>query len=190
MSAGETPGTISVSGGGFGSDWRVASRASGPFWPHAATSRHVSARVVDRPRLLVATTLDLPAAHVMHRILSIVSSPPRIFDELSDAEYDRRTRAVFAAIEATIDRFLEDDVIDIDASRTGGLLELAFPGGSKIVVNTQPPLHELWLAAQGGGFHFRAAAGQWIDGRDDREFFATLSDCASAQAGRPLRFAP
>jgi CyaY protein len=117
-----------------------------------------------------------------------VSTAPTIFEDLSDAEYERRTRAVFAAIEAIADRLLQDDVIDIDASRTGGLLELAFPDGSKIVVNTQPPLHELWLAAQAGGYHFRPSAGRWIDGRDGGEFFDVLSTCASRQGGRPLRF--
>ena len=119
-----------------------------------------------------------------------MSTVPAPADELSDAEYEQRTRAVLAAVEAAADRFLQDDVIDIDASRTGGLLELAFPNGSKIVVNTQPPLQELWLAALSGGFHFRSVAGRWIDGRDSREFFDVLSACASAQAGRPLRFAP
>jgi len=80
-------------------------------------------------------------------------------------------------------------VIDIDTSRTGGLLELAFPNGSKVVLNTQPPLHELWLAAGAGGFHFRTVGERWID-REGRELFEVLSECASAQAGRPLRFAP
>jgi CyaY protein len=119
-----------------------------------------------------------------------VSSPPPVFEALTDAEYDRRTRAVLAAVEAAADRLLQEDVIDIDANRTGGLLELAFPNGSKIVVNTQPPLHELWLAAQSGGYHFRLSAGRWIDGRDGREFFDVLSTCASAQGGRSLRFEP
>ncbi len=115
---------------------------------------------------------------------------PPDFEQLSDAEYDRRTRDVFAAVEATIDRWLEEDVIDIDGSRTGGLLELAFPNGSKIVLNTQPPLHELWLAAQSGGFHFKAAGGVWVDSREGGEFFERLSACASEQGGRALRFAP
>ncbi len=117
-----------------------------------------------------------------------MSSPPPVFEDLTDAEYDRRTGAVLAAVEAATDRLLQSDVIDIDASRTGGLLELGFPNGSKIVVNTQPPLHELWLAAQSGGYHFRASGGRWIDGRDGREFFDVLSTCASMQGGRPLRF--
>ncbi len=118
-----------------------------------------------------------------------MSTLPAQADPLSAADYEARTRKVLAAIEATADRFLQEDVVDIDAGRTGGLLELAFPNGSKIVVNTQPPLQELWLAAQSGGFHFRSVAGRWTD-RDGGELFDVLSACASAQAGRPLRFEP
>ena len=121
--------------------------------------------------------------------LSTVTSAPLRHDDLSDAEYDRRAREVLAAVEAASDRFLQDEVIDIDTSRTGGLLELAFPNGSKVVLNTQPPLHELWLAAGAGGFHFRAVGDRWID-REGRELFDVLSECASTQAGTQLRFAP
>jgi CyaY protein len=108
--------------------------------------------------------------------------------ELSDAQYHAATSDVLAGIEATVDRLLQDDVIDIDASRTGGLLELSFPNGSKVVINTQPPLHELWLAARSGGFHFKPFAGCWRDTRDGRDFFEVLSACATEQAGRPLVF--
>lgn len=109
-------------------------------------------------------------------------------EQLSDADYDSRALAALAAVEATVDRLLDDDVIDIDASRTGGLLELRFPSGGTIVINTQPPLHELWLASPSGGFHFRASGGHWIDGRDGGEFFAVLSACASELGGKDLRF--
>ena len=107
---------------------------------------------------------------------------------LSDAEYQRETSALLARIEATADRWLQDDVIDIDTHRTGGLLELSFPNGSKIIVNTQPPLHEVWLAARGGGFHYRWAEGHWRDTRDGSEFIAALSQHASTQGGKPLLF--
>lgn len=107
---------------------------------------------------------------------------------LTDAEYHRLTATVLARIESTIDRWLQDDVIDIDGQRTGGLLELAFPDGSVVVVNTQPPLHELWLASRGGGYHFTHVDGEWRDTRDSGEFFARLSAAASAQAGQPLTF--
>lgn len=107
---------------------------------------------------------------------------------LSDAQYHAATSAVLAHIEATVDRWLQEDVVDIDTSRTGGLLELSFGNGSKIVVNTQPPLHELWLAARSGGYHYKHDAGRWRDTRDGRDFFEMLSECASEQAGRALRF--
>jgi CyaY protein len=108
---------------------------------------------------------------------------------LTDTEYEDLSRKALASIEATVDRLLQGDVIDIDAQRTGGLLELRFPSGSTIVVNTQPPLHELWLAARGGGFHFKHVGSRWID-REGQEFFAVLSRCASEQAGQPLEFSP
>jgi len=109
----------------------------------------------------------------------------------TDAEYHQRASAVLAAIEHQVDRWLDQDVIDIDSHRTGGLLELALPNGSKLIINTQPPLHELWLAAKAGGFHFRLQPdGRWLDTRDGADFFQRLSEQASAQAGRPLAFAP
>jgi CyaY protein len=91
-------------------------------------------------------------------------------------------------VESTLDAWLQDDVIDIDAQRSGGLLELSLPGGSKIVINTQPPLQEIWLAARAGGYHFRHAEGAWRDTKDGVEFFERLSREASAQAGKSLRF--
>ena len=90
---------------------------------------------------------------------------------LSDAEYHAKSSAV----------------IDIDAHRTGGLLELVFPNGSKIVLNTQPPLHEVWMAARAGGYHFKFVDGLWRD-REGREFFELLSVCATQQGGKPLAF--
>jgi CyaY protein len=86
----------------------------------------------------------------------------------------RQGRCVLSHIEVTFDRWLQEDVVDIDASRTGGLLELSFPNGSKIVINTQPPLHELWLAARSGGYPLQAMRCRWRDTRDGREFFGAV----------------
>lgn len=107
---------------------------------------------------------------------------------LSDADYNAQTRALLDGIEATVDGWLDADVVDIDSHRSGGLLELSFPNGSKIVINTQPPLQELWLAARGGGFHFRHVDGAWLDTKTSVAFHALLSREASAQAGQALSF--
>lgn len=120
---------------------------------------------------------------------SPLAHPAPAATALSDAEYQTRTRAVLDAIEAQVDQWLDSDWIDIDTHRSGGLLELSFPDRSKIIINTQAPLQELWLAAKAGGFHYRFVAGQWLDTRDASEFLAHLSQLASAQAGKALNFA-
>ena len=119
--------------------------------------------------------------------MSTVPAPPAP-STLSDADYRRETDTLLARIEATTDRWLDEDVVDIDTQRTGGLLELSFADGSKIVVNTQPPLHEVWLAARAGGYHYKWVQGRWLDTRDGSELLAALSRHASAQAGKALQF--
>jgi CyaY protein len=107
---------------------------------------------------------------------------------LSDAQYHVESHKLLSHIESLTDRWLQDDLIDIDTHRTGGLLEMSFPNGSKIIVNTQPPLHEVWLAARGGGYHYRWLDGAWRDTRDGSDFITELSKHASAQGGLTLKF--
>ena len=109
---------------------------------------------------------------------------------LHDTEYQAAAERALAAIERQCDDWLQQGVIDIDTNRAGSLVELEFPGGSKIVVNKQPPLREIWLAARNGGFHFKLVDGAWRDTRDGVEFFERLSEEASRQGGRTLHFVP
>ena len=108
---------------------------------------------------------------------------------LSDAQYHDAIQAVLTRIETTVDQWLESDTADIDTARSGGMLTLTLPNRSQLIVNAQPPLQELWLAAKRGGFHFRHEAnGRWLDTRSGEEFFALLSACASEQASLSLSF--
>jgi len=108
---------------------------------------------------------------------------------LTDAQYHEVISATLARIEKTVDTWLQDDVVDIDAARTGGMLTLSLPDRSQLIVNAQPPLQELWLAARRGGFHFKLdAQGAWRDTRSGEEFFSLLSACAAEQARQPLTF--
>ena len=162
-----------------------------PFWPHPvsadeaiATTRVPSSnRLVARsdPATLIFRFESIPA-------ILLTMSRTTVDNRLSDADYQRLTNEVLGAIEAAADRWLQDDVIDIDTHRTGGLLELSFPNGSKLIVNTQPPLQEIWLAARAGGYHYRFAAGRWVDTRDGGDFWENLSAQASSQGGRTLNF--
>jgi CyaY protein len=80
--------------------------------------------------------------------------------------------------------------LDIECSFSGNVLEIEFiDQGSKIIVNSQAPMQEIWVAAKSGGFHFKRRDNQWVDTRDDTELFAALSRIASAQAGKAITLA-
>ena len=105
---------------------------------------------------------------------------------MSDSEYLTRAEAVLAAIE----RSLDDTDADIEFERSGNVLTLEFENGTKIIVNLQPPMQEIWIAAKSGGYHFRFVDGEWRDTRNGSEFYAALSEYATQQAGEPVQFAP
>ncbi|WP_261538140.1 iron donor protein CyaY [Burkholderia multivorans] len=106
---------------------------------------------------------------------------------MSDTEYLTRAEAVLAAVERTVDAANDGDH-DIDLERNGSVLTLTFENGSKIIVNLQPPMKEVWIAAKAGGFHYRYVDGAWRDTRTGTEFFAALSEYSTQQAGLPITF--
>lgn len=107
---------------------------------------------------------------------------------MTDPEFMDRAEAVLHAIEQCCDRINDETDADIDNQRVGGMITLTFRNRSQIVVNLQKPLHEIWLAAKAGGYHYKFDSSQWRDTKDAGEFFANLSQRASEQAGQPLRF--
>lgn len=107
---------------------------------------------------------------------------------MTDPEFMDRAERLLAAVEASCDRINEESDADLDNQRVGGMVTLAFRNGSQIVVNLQKPLHEVWLAAQSGGYHYRFDGARWMDTKGDGEFFAALSRDASRQAGQALSF--
>lgn len=107
---------------------------------------------------------------------------------MTDPEFMDCAEAVLESIEACCDRINEQTEADIDNQRVGGMVTLQFSNGSQIVVNLQKPLHEIWLAARAGGFHYRYDGSHWQDTKGQGEFFARLSSEASAQSGLALEF--
>ena len=68
------------------------------------------------------------------------------------------------------------------------MVTLVFANRSQIVINQQKPLHEIWLAAKTGGYHYKFDGKNWLDTKGSGEFFENLSRFASEQAGLPLTF--
>jgi CyaY protein len=107
---------------------------------------------------------------------------------MTDAEFMDRAETLLKAVEASCDRINDEGRADIDNQRTGGMVTLVFSNRSQIVINMQKPLHEIWLAAKAGGFHFKFDSARWLDSKGQGEFFTNLSGFASDQAGCPLIF--
>ncbi|MFC0402182.1 iron donor protein CyaY [Paraburkholderia rhizosphaerae] len=105
---------------------------------------------------------------------------------MSDTDYLARAEGVLAAVE----RALDYTDADIEFERSGNVLTLEFANDTKIIVNLQPPMHEIWIAAKSGGYHFRFVDDAWRDTRNGTEFFSALSDYATQQAGEPVRITP
>jgi CyaY protein len=104
------------------------------------------------------------------------------FLDIADAEMGR--------LEAAIESATDDADIDLDIeSKPGGILELEFDNGSKIIINRHAAAREIWVAARSGGFHYKPDGGHWINTRDGEDLYTALARLIGEQAGTPISFA-
>ncbi|MYM28819.1 CyaY protein [Duganella sacchari] len=109
---------------------------------------------------------------------------------MGESEFLAQAEATLNAIEAKLDQLNDEDVLDVECSRSGNVLEIEFiDNGSKIIVNSQAAMQELWVASRSGGYHYRQIDGRWINTRDNTELFASLSEMVSAQGGSQVSLA-
>jgi CyaY protein len=97
-------------------------------------------------------------------------------------EYLRRANEIFTRIESKLDEY-EDD---LDFDRTPDKLVISFEAHpKKIVVNTQQAIHEIWLAGNARGWHFkfRPAEEIWFAEAEQEEFY----DCFARLLGDHLQ---
>jgi CyaY protein len=99
------------------------------------------------------------------------------FNALADIELDR----IEAALEAC------GAELDIEP-KPGGVLEIEFENGSKVIINRHTAAREIWVAAKSGGFHFRPESGRWVSARDGAELYSTLAEVVGLQSGVPASF--
>lgn len=105
---------------------------------------------------------------------------------MDDKEFNTLAEAALARIEAAFDACGVD--LDVEV-KPGGVLEVEFADGSKIIINRHGVAREIWVAARSGGFHFRHDGNAWRDTRDGAELMAKLSAVAGQQAGEPVELA-
>ena len=104
---------------------------------------------------------------------------------MNDSQYNLLTDDLLLAIEEAI----EDCGHDIDYEGVGGLLTLTFKNATKIIINKQAPLQEIWVATKFNGHHFTFTDNQWVDKRSGDEFWQFISTAVSLQADTDITLA-
>ena len=103
---------------------------------------------------------------------------------MDESEFNQRVDGVIELIEERLD---ELDT-DLDYDSAGGILTIEFEDGSKVIINRQAPLKQIWLATRSGGFHFNynAEVDGWLKDDDGTELFAALTKYCSEHAGETV----
>ncbi len=102
---------------------------------------------------------------------------------------EREFNALADATLRRIENAIDDCSVEVDLEvKPGGVLELEFDDGSKIIINRHTAAREIWVAARSGGYHFRPRDGHWIATRDGEDLMAAIGRCISEQAGEDVRF--
>jgi CyaY protein len=101
---------------------------------------------------------------------------------MSESEFLEAAEATLAAVERAVDAA----DADIEVSRAGNVLTLELGDGSKVIINSQGPMQQMWVAGKSGAFHYARSGDRWLDTRDGSELFASLSRLISAQGGEAV----
>jgi len=113
-------------------------------------------------------------------------------EAIDDKQFHQLGSNLLQSIEVALEAADDKLDLDLDVERQGGnVINIRFRDKSVIVVNTQPPLHEIWVAAKSGGYHYRWAGTMatplWLDTKTGRELLGDLTQFASAQAGQAVK---
>ena len=113
-------------------------------------------------------------------------------ETIDDKQFYQLGSNLLHSIEVALETADEALDLDLDIERQGGnVINIRFKDKSVIVVNTQPPLHEIWVAAKSGGYHYRWAGTLvqplWLDTKTGKELLSDLTEFASAQAGQAVK---
>jgi CyaY protein len=105
---------------------------------------------------------------------------------MTESEFTERADAALARLEGALEAAVAQGAeVDYEL-KDGGVLELEFENGTKIIVNRHGAAQEIWVAARAGGFHFKWDGERWVNTRTGEELFAALSEQVSAQAGESV----
>jgi len=103
---------------------------------------------------------------------------------MTETEFLRLVDTTLSRIEEVFEDAGQRGDVDVECSRSGSLLDIEFlHNKTKIIINSQAALSELWVAAKSGGFHYKHDGKQWRNTRDNSELMSVLKEIAWMQGG-------
>lgn len=106
---------------------------------------------------------------------------------MNESEFLARCGTILDNLESQSDDWVSMHDLDIEAHRSGNVLTLVFDDSIHVVVNSQTPMREMWVAAPSGGFHYRFDGQLWNDTRGGPHMAEALSQIVSEATGKPIR---
>jgi CyaY protein len=105
---------------------------------------------------------------------------------MNESQFNQLAEETTIAIEEAV----EASDADIDYDNVADILTLEFSNGSRIIINKQTPLSQIWVAAKSGGYHFDYDESNqvWcLNGDINRNLFSQLNIYCSEQSGETVR---
>jgi CyaY protein len=106
---------------------------------------------------------------------------------MTEAEFLACYKQTLAAIEDTVEAAVQADM-EIDYESGNDMLTLMFSNGSVAIISRQSAIHQLWLAARSGGFHFEFNGTNWLCTLNGRSLQDMLSEICADQGKIKLSF--
>lgn len=96
-------------------------------------------------------------------------------------EFHILAEQLFQKIEQQLDDYAEQFDTDIDYETHGNVISITFENQSKIIINTQEPLLQIWMATRKQGYHFDFKEGEWRCSRSDISFTELFAEAVEDQ---------
>lgn len=106
---------------------------------------------------------------------------------MDEHEFERRAADAWKRV---LDLFEDVDADEADVEQSGDVIRIDFRGGQRVVLNTQRPARQIWLAGGAQAWHFSYDADRdlWFDDKGRGiELYAQLVAMTKQAVGLELR---
>ncbi|SUA52565.1 frataxin-like protein [Oligella urethralis] len=105
---------------------------------------------------------------------------------MTESEFLALADAILAEVEDQAEGWFDELDLDLDTNLDGQVLTIVFNRSDHLVLNSQSPLQEMWLAAPSGAWHYGYEDGKWVDTRGGPNLDERLSELCTGLAGQKL----